>query len=234
MRAGGLETDEADARADDAAGRRKVPVQARSRQRVERVLDTAARLVDDIGPEAVTTASIAAAAGVSIGWLYDFFPNRESVFDAVVERSFEKVTPLAESVHASMPAADWRETLEAVVWTLFDFYRDEPGFRVLWFSRFQSAAMVAVPLVLCSRSSGAGAPASATSCFGPASACSPAATATDQSSRGRNRNRTSRTRFIRHLPETAKLHPSASSFTGRRPMSHCLETSRKGGKCKSR
>jgi AcrR family transcriptional regulator len=135
--------DGADARADDAAARRKVQVQARSRERVERVLDTAAQLVDHLGPEAVTTASIAAAAGVSIGWLYDFFPNRESVFDAVVERSFEKVMPLAESVHASMPAADWRETLEAVVWTLFDFYRDEPGFRVLWFSRFQSAAMVA-------------------------------------------------------------------------------------------
>ena len=72
---------------------RRIPVQARSRERVERLLDTAARLVDELGPDAVTTASIAAAAGVSIGWLYDFFPNRESVFDAVVERSFDKVTP---------------------------------------------------------------------------------------------------------------------------------------------
>jgi AcrR family transcriptional regulator len=134
---------EADQGADDNAVLRRVPVQARSRERVERVLDTAAQLVDEHGPEAVTTASIAGAAGVSIGWLYDFFPNRESVFDAVVERSFEKVTPIAEAVHASMPSADWREALEAVVWTLFDFYRDEPGFRVLWFSRFQSAAMVA-------------------------------------------------------------------------------------------
>jgi AcrR family transcriptional regulator len=107
------------------------------------VLDKAARLVDEVGPEAVTTASNAAAAGVSIGWLYDFFPNRESIFDAVVERSFEKVAPIAEAVHASMPTADWREALDAVVWALFDFYRDEPGFRVLWFSRFQSGAMVA-------------------------------------------------------------------------------------------
>jgi AcrR family transcriptional regulator len=141
MRAGGLDTDAKGV--DDAAVPRRFPVQARSRERVERLLDTAAHLVDELGPEAVTTASIAAAAGVSIGWLYDFFPNRQSVFDAVVERSFEKVTPIAEAVHASMPTADWRETVEAVVWTLFDFYRDEPGFRVLWFSRFQSAAMVA-------------------------------------------------------------------------------------------
>jgi AcrR family transcriptional regulator len=109
---------------------------------VERVLDTAARLVDELGPDAVTTASIAADAGVSIGWLYDFFPNRESVFDAVVQRSFGKVTPIADAVHASMPDADWRDTLAAVVRALFDFYRDEPGFRVLWFSRFQSPAMI--------------------------------------------------------------------------------------------
>ena len=132
MRAGGLEADGgADSGAVDVAASRRIPVQARSRERVERVLDTAARLVDELGPEVVTTASIAAAAGVSIGWLYDFFPNRESIFDAVVERSFEKVTPLAEGVHAAMPNADWRETLDAVVWTLFDFYRVEPGFRVL-------------------------------------------------------------------------------------------------------
>jgi AcrR family transcriptional regulator len=128
--------------ADDPQILRRVPVQDRSRRRVDHVLDTAARLVDELGPDAVTTASIAAEAGVSIGGLYDFFPNRESIFDAVVERSFDKVSPIADAVHASMPGADWRPALEAVVWALFDFYRDEPGFRVLWFSRFQSPAMI--------------------------------------------------------------------------------------------
>lgn len=121
---------------------RRAPVQARSRRRVESVLDAAARLVDEVGPDTVTTASIAAAAGVSIGWLYDFFPNRESIFDAVVQRSFGKVESIADAVHASMPDADWRDALAGVVRALFDFYRDEPGFRVLWFSRYQSAAMI--------------------------------------------------------------------------------------------
>ncbi|MDP9464270.1 MAG: TetR/AcrR family transcriptional regulator [Actinomycetota bacterium] len=87
---------------------------------------------------------IASAAGVSIGWLYDFFPNRESIFDAIVARSLDKVTPLAEAVHDARPADDWREVLGAVVEALFDFYQTEPGFRVLWFSRFQSAAMLEV------------------------------------------------------------------------------------------
>jgi len=123
---------------------RRLPAQDRSRRRVEHVLDTAALLVDDVGPDVVTTGMIAKVAGVSIGWLYDFFPNRESIFDAVVSRSLDKVTPVAEAVHAARPDDDWREVLRAVVEALFDFYQSEPGFRVLWFSRFQSTTMLEV------------------------------------------------------------------------------------------
>lgn len=122
---------------------RRVPRQARSRVRLERVLDATAALVDLHGPEVVTTAMIASEAGVSVGWLYDFFPNRESVFDAVVERSISKVTPIVEQVHRDRAGDDWREVLGAAVWALFDFYRSDPGFRVLWMSQFQSERMVA-------------------------------------------------------------------------------------------
>jgi AcrR family transcriptional regulator len=121
---------------------RRLPIQARSRRRVEHVLDTAATLVDRVGPEAVSTGMIARAAGVSIGWLYDFFPNREAIFDAIVARSLSKVTPIADEVHAQRAGEDWRVVLGAVVEALFDFYQHEPGFRVLWFSRFQSTTMI--------------------------------------------------------------------------------------------
>jgi AcrR family transcriptional regulator len=124
--------------------RRRLPTQDRSRRRVDHVLDTAALLIDQVGPEVITTGMIAKASGVSIGWLYDFFPNRESIFDEIVSRSLDKVTPIAEAVHDARPDDDWREALGAVVEALFVFYQVEPGFRVLWFSRFQSAAMIEV------------------------------------------------------------------------------------------
>jgi AcrR family transcriptional regulator len=123
---------------------RRSPVQARSRTRMTRVLDVTAALVDERGPEAVTTGLIAQRAGVSIGWLYGFFPNRETIFDAVVARSFDKVAPIAERVHAERVGDDWPTALTAVIRALFDFYRTEPGFRVLWFSRFQSTEMLEV------------------------------------------------------------------------------------------
>jgi len=124
--------------------RRRLPTQARSRRRVDTVLDTAAQLIDQIGPDATTTGMIAKASGVSVGWLYDFFPNRESIFDEIVTRSLDKVTPIAEAIHDARPDDDWRGVLAAVVDALFVFYQVEPGFRVLWFSRFQSPAMIEV------------------------------------------------------------------------------------------
>ncbi|MGZ4762039.1 MAG: TetR/AcrR family transcriptional regulator [Ilumatobacteraceae bacterium] len=124
--------------------RRRLPSQARSRRRVDHVLDTAAALIDQVGPDIITTGMIAKAAGVSIGWLYDFFPNRESIFDEIVTRSLDKVTPIAEAVHDARPDDNWREVLGAVVDALFVFYQVEPGFRVLWLSRFQSTAMIQV------------------------------------------------------------------------------------------
>ena len=105
--------------------RRRLPIQARSRRRVEHVLDMAAALIDEVGPDIITTGMIAKAAGVSIGWLYDFFPNRESIFDAIVTRSLDKVTPIAEAVHDARPGDNWREVLGAVVDALFVFYQVE-------------------------------------------------------------------------------------------------------------
>ena len=127
--------------ADLAPGRR-VPTQQRSRVRLSGVLDATAALIDEIGPEAITTGLIAARAKVSVGWLYDFFPNREAIFDAVMDRSIAAVTPIAERVHATHSGRPWQDVLRAVVDALFEFYRTDPGFRVLWFSRFQSAQMI--------------------------------------------------------------------------------------------
>ncbi len=126
---------------DDPSGRR-VPTQERSRVRVANVLDAAAELIDEIGPDASTTGLIAARAGVSVGWLYDFFPNREAVYEAVMARSIATVTPIADRVHEEYADRPWNEGLCAVIDALVDFYRTDPGFRVLWFSRFQSAQMI--------------------------------------------------------------------------------------------
>lgn len=64
----------------------RLPQQARSRERFNRILDAAAELFVEIGYESVTTDEIAARANTSVGGLYRFFPDKLAVFHALLDR----------------------------------------------------------------------------------------------------------------------------------------------------
>lgn len=65
---------------------RKEPKQLRSRQMVKRLLDATATCVAELGLDNTTTNHIAEQAGVSIGSLYQYFPNKESLVEAMLEK----------------------------------------------------------------------------------------------------------------------------------------------------
>jgi AcrR family transcriptional regulator len=110
-------------------GVRRAPVQARSALRVERMLDAAAVLLDEGGPDSLTTSAIAARAGVSVGSLYQFFPDKHAVVEALARRAFERFSTRLGSVSSS----DWRAVVDDVIDLYVDFSRTEPGFLVLSF-----------------------------------------------------------------------------------------------------
>ena len=55
---------------------RKQPVQQRAKQRVERILDATAELLEGIGFDSITTNLIAERAGVDVASVYQYFPNK--------------------------------------------------------------------------------------------------------------------------------------------------------------
>jgi len=65
---------------------RKQPRQRRSAETVERILAAAARIFDERGYRATTTNHVAELAGVSIGSLYQYFPNKDALLVALAER----------------------------------------------------------------------------------------------------------------------------------------------------
>jgi AcrR family transcriptional regulator len=73
------------ARAPSTTPRRR-PRQARSRFTVDAILDAAARVFEARGIERATTNLIADRAGVSVGSLYQYFPNKLSIVLALIER----------------------------------------------------------------------------------------------------------------------------------------------------
>jgi AcrR family transcriptional regulator len=68
------------------AAPRKRPAQRRSAETVDRILDAAARLFDERGYRGTTTNHVAEAAGISVGSLYQYFPNKDSLLVALAER----------------------------------------------------------------------------------------------------------------------------------------------------
>jgi AcrR family transcriptional regulator len=70
---------------------RKAPQQARSRVTADAILDAAAHILGERGWTALTTNGVAEVAGVSIGSLYQYFPNKLALIEAVRERHFDEV-----------------------------------------------------------------------------------------------------------------------------------------------
>jgi len=71
--------------------RRRRPTQVRARETVNAILDAVIRLLKRRGAAAISTNRIAEAAGVSIGSVYQYFPDKRAIFIALHERHVEQV-----------------------------------------------------------------------------------------------------------------------------------------------
>jgi AcrR family transcriptional regulator len=77
---------------------RKAPKQARSRATVEFILQAAARVLGRQGWARFNTNQVADAAGVSVGSLYQYFPNKHALIDAILRRHLDEVLRVLRAV----------------------------------------------------------------------------------------------------------------------------------------
>lgn len=76
---------------DIIAAERRKPVQARAADTVETIFEATARIIERDGPGALTTNRIAERAGVAIGTLYGYFPNKQAILLAMARRDLERI-----------------------------------------------------------------------------------------------------------------------------------------------
>jgi AcrR family transcriptional regulator len=120
---------------------RRIPRQARSRQRVEDILDAASRLVLERGVDALSTRSIAAAAQVPVASLYQYFADKESVLLSLVDRDMAEMDA---QVLADLGEADPSSIGEVVATTMRAFtkvYARRPAFVEIWLRGRGNAAI---------------------------------------------------------------------------------------------
>jgi len=77
---------------------RKTPVQKRSAVTVEAILEAAIQVLVAVGKERLTTTRVAERAGVSVGTLYQYFPNKRALLQAALRRHIADVAGAIEAV----------------------------------------------------------------------------------------------------------------------------------------
>ncbi|MFF7260035.1 TetR/AcrR family transcriptional regulator [Streptomyces sp. NPDC008159] len=116
-----------------ATSLRRAPVQRRSAERLTRILDACADLLDEVGYDALSTRAVALRAGVPIGSVYRFFGNKRAMADALAERNLARFTERVGRRLEGTGDRDWRTAMDAVLDEYLDMKRHAPGFALIDF-----------------------------------------------------------------------------------------------------
>jgi AcrR family transcriptional regulator len=122
-------------------GLRRAPQQARSRARVRRLLETADQIVATEGFGALTVRRLADAADVRIGTIYQFFPDKDALVDALARRYIAMFDTMIEELVAQAERERWDDVVGTMIDAAVALYRSHPGYVAIWTGRHLSPAL---------------------------------------------------------------------------------------------
>lgn len=112
----------------------RAPQQNRAQQRVEQILDAAKLLILKNGCAGLKMSDIASTAGVSIGSIYQYFPNKNAIVAGLAEHYAQMFHEQVERA-LSEPAKDLdglSETMAGLLHSYYQMHRDDPVVRDIW------------------------------------------------------------------------------------------------------
>jgi len=106
---------------------RKLPRQARSQATVAIILEAATRILTDRGIDAFNTNEVARRAGVSVGSIYQYFPNKDSLLLALRDRHSVEMADAIEGVASASLGGDLQADLQRLVRAAMAAHEADPG-----------------------------------------------------------------------------------------------------------
>jgi len=104
---------------------RKSPKQSRSKALVEAIYQATVRILPGVGSENLTTKKVAETAGVSIGSLYQYFPNKESILEAVMDIAIKATTSDVNSAVDQLEGKNLEESVSIMVDHVLGVFMDD-------------------------------------------------------------------------------------------------------------
>lgn len=118
------------ARQDDI----RTPQQGRSRKRVDQILDAARQIIAEKGVAALTITEIAEIAGVTPGSMYQYFPNKLAIINALGTHYLEEFSRKLEAEIEILPqtAEEMAVAFETLIEADYQMSRNDPAMRDIW------------------------------------------------------------------------------------------------------
>jgi AcrR family transcriptional regulator len=114
------------------SGMRRQPRQVRSQERVNQILDVAEQLFIAEGYGATTTNAIATRAKVPIGSLYQFFPDKGAILQALAMRYAEQLHQRFAKLDADMTHLPLAAYVDRLIDATDQFFTDYPGYHAIF------------------------------------------------------------------------------------------------------
>ena len=109
----------------DKFSKRKVPSQRRSRSTVDSIKQATLLLIEEMGFADLGTAHIAERAGVSIGSLYQYFPNREAILMALFEEVSARLVARMKVMMLETLDKPLNVAMQRIIQTLYKFHKEQ-------------------------------------------------------------------------------------------------------------
>lgn len=113
---------------------RREPSQERSKVRVQAILDTTSKLILEDGFANLKVKKIAERAHITMGSIYQYFPNRSEILRHLAEQLFTSIRELIGDEISEIENVDSAETaIDNIIERLYHFFRSEPVYREIWY-----------------------------------------------------------------------------------------------------
>jgi AcrR family transcriptional regulator len=105
---------------------RREPTQRRALQTVQAVLDAVVRVLELHGVDGVTTNRIAEVAGVSIGSVYQYFPDKRAIYRALHDRHVEQISRVIDATLVEQASSSLDDFVRALITALVRAHMQDP------------------------------------------------------------------------------------------------------------
>jgi AcrR family transcriptional regulator len=116
------------------------PVQRRGRMRFEAILSSARELLSERGVEGFTVDDVATRAGIPVGSIYQFFPNKFAIVAELDARDTEGLVDELLAVAGRFPTEDWQVETDRIIDLMAAHWVDDPSRRAVWLAMRSTAA----------------------------------------------------------------------------------------------